>query len=158
MLSALKQFFEQRLSLNCEDNEAQCVKKIELATAALMFELMSTDTRIDAREREVLAQILRDTFMLDEGALQELLHMAESAAQDATSLYEFTSLINESFDYGQRVRLMENLWRIAYADKRLDRYEEHMIRKVGDLIYLRHSDFIRTKLQVREALGLSSQD
>lgn len=158
MLSALKQFFEQRLSLNCEDNETQCSQKIELATAALMFELMKTDTSIDAREREVLAQILRDTFSLDEDALQELLQMAENAAQDATSLYEFTSLVNESFDYEQRVKLMENLWRIAYADSRLDRYEEHMIRKVSDLIYLRHSDFIRTKLQVREALGLSSPD
>lgn len=157
MLSALKQFFEERLSLHCEDNDVQCAKKIELATAALMFELMKSDTQVDARERQMLAQILRDKFALDEAALQELLQMAETAARDATSLYEFTSLINENFDYEQRVTLMENLWRIAFADSRLDRYEEHMIRKVGDLIYLRHSDFIRTKLQVREALGLSPE-
>ena len=157
MLSALKEFFEQRLSLGCDDSDAQCEKKIELATAALMFELMKTDTEIDPRERQALAKVLDETFSLDEAALKELLQMAETAAQDATSLYEFTSLVNEHFDYEQRVKLMENLWRIAFADRRLDRYEEHMIRKVGDLIYLRHSDFIRTKLQVRESLGLNPE-
>lgn len=157
MFSALKQFFEQKLVLACDDSDAQCEKKIELATAALMFELMKTDTQIDPRERQALAEILDETFSLDDVALKELLQLAETAAQDATSLYEFTSLVNEHFDYEQRVKLMENLWRIAFADRKLDRYEEHMIRKVGDLVYLRHSDFIRTKLQVRESLGLDPE-
>lgn len=152
MLLAIKQFFEDKLSVNAEQAAQQNDKKIELATAALMFELMRTDARIDEREQQTLTKLLNETFELPKDSLNELLSMAETAATEATSLYEFTSLINESYDYDQRVQLIENLWRVAFADQKLDRYEEHMIRNVSDLIYVRHSDFIRTKLKVREAL------
>ena len=64
-------------------------------------------------------------------------------------LYEFTKLINDSYDYEQKVELIENMWRIAFSDKRLDKYEDHLIRKVSELIYVSHSDFIKTKLKVR---------
>ena len=152
MLLAIKQFFEDKLSVNAEQAAQQNDKKIELATAALMFELMRTDSRIDEREKQMLTELLRKTFALEHDSLQELLGLAETAAKQATSLFEFTSLINESYSYEQRVQLIENLWRVAFADHTLDRYEEHMIRKVGDLIHIKHSDFIRTKLQVKKAL------
>jgi uncharacterized tellurite resistance protein B-like protein len=152
MFLAIKQFFEDKLSVNAEQAAQQNDKKIELATAALMFELMRTDSRIDKREKQMLTELLRKTFALEQDSLQELLGLAETAATQATSLFEFTSLINESYSYEQRVQLIENLWRVAFADHTLDRYEEHMIRKVGDLIHIKHSDFIRTKLQVKEAL------
>lgn len=153
MLLAIKQFFEDKLSVNAEQATQQNDKKIELATAALMFELMRTDSRIDTREKETLTLVLSETFALEQDSLRELLSMAEAAATQATSLFEFTSLINESYSYEQRVQLVENLWRVAFADHKLDRYEEHMIRKVGDLIHIKHSDFIRTKLKVKEALN-----
>jgi uncharacterized tellurite resistance protein B-like protein len=152
MLLAIKQFFEDKLSVNAEQAAQQNDKKIELATAALMFELMRTDSHIDEREKQMLTELLRKTFALEQDSLQELLGLAEMAATQATSLFEFTSLINESYSYEQRVQLIENLWRVAFADHTLDRYEEHMIRKVGGLIHIKHSDFIRTKLQVKEAL------
>ena len=96
--------------------------------------------------------MLNETFNLEKDALQELVSMAETAAIEATSLFEFTSLINENYSYEQRVQLIENLWRVAFADHSLDRYEEHMIRQVSDLIYVKHSDFIRTKLKVKDQL------
>tara|TARA_R110001592_G_scaffold50260_4_gene155750 strand:- start:3452 stop:3928 length:477 start_codon:yes stop_codon:yes gene_type:complete len=158
MLLAIKQFFEDKLSVNAEQAAQQNDKRIELATAALMFELMRTDARIDEREKQALTSVLGETFELGKESLEELLSMAETAATEATSLYEFTSLINESYSYDQRVQLVENLWRVAFADLKLDRYEEHMIRNVSDLIYVRHSDFIRTKLKVKEALTDSSEE
>jgi len=153
MLLAIKQFFEEKLAFGTEKEADKSAKKIELTTAALMFELMITDSNIDQREREALTAVLCETFQLEQGNLEDLLKMAETAATQATSLYEFTSLINANYDYEQRVQLIENLWRVAFADHKLDRYEEHMIRKVGDLIYVKHSDFIRTKLLVKERLG-----
>lgn len=152
MLLAIKQFFEDKLNISVEQEAEHNDKRIELATAALMFELMRTDSHIDPREKKALTVLLGETFDLDQDSLQELLRLGETAATQATSLFEFTSLINESYSYEQRVQLIENLWRVAYADHQLDRYEEHMIRKVGDLIYIKHSDFIRTKLQVKESL------
>ena len=152
MLLAIKHFFEDKLSVNAEQATQHNNKKIELATAALMFELMRTDSRIDAREKQTLTAVLNETFNLEKDALQELVSMAETAAIEATSLFEFTSLINENYSYEQRVQLIENLWRVAFADHSLDRYEEHMIRQVSDLIYVKHSDFIRTKLKVKDQL------
>lgn len=158
MLLAIKQFFEDKLSVNAEQAAPQNDKKIELASAALMFELMRTDARIDEREKQTLTLVLSETFELDKVSLEELLRLAETAATEATSLFEFTSLINESYSYDQRVQLVENLWKVAFADLKLDRYEEHMIRNVSDLIYVRHSDFIRTKLKVKESLSGSSEE
>lgn len=158
MLLAIKQFFEDKLSVNAEQAAQQNDKKIELASAALMFELMRTDARIDEREKQALTLVLSETFELGKDSLEELLRMAETAATEATSLFEFTSLINESYSYDQRVQLVENLWKVAFADLKLDRYEEHMIRNVSDLIYVRHSDFIRTKLKVKESLSGSSEE
>ncbi len=152
MLLAIKQFFEEKLTTSSETGSEQNDQKIELATAALMFELMKTDETIDAREKQALTAVLRDTFHLDNATVANLVTLAESAAHEATSLYEFTSMVNEHYDYDQRVKLIENLWRVAFADTKLDRYEEHLIRKVSDLIYVRHSDFIRTKLAVKERL------
>ena len=154
MLFAIKQFFEEKLAVGSEQDNEQDKHKIELASAALMFELMKTDTEIDERETQALANVLRDTFALDKDTIKNLLTLAESASHEATSLYEFTSMVNEHYNYDQRVKLIENLWRVAFADTKLDRYEEHMIRKVSDLIYVRHSDFIRTKLLVKQRLAL----
>ena len=152
MLLAIKQFFEDKLSVSSEQSSEQDNQKIELASAALMFELMKTDSKIDDREKQALAGVLRTTFALDDETVNSLLAMAQTATEEATSLYEFTSLVNEHYSYDQRVKLIENLWRVAFADTKLDRYEEHLIRQVSDLIYVRHSDFIRTKLLVKENL------
>ncbi|MDP2091517.1 MAG: TerB family tellurite resistance protein, partial [Pseudohongiella sp.] len=78
--------------------------------------------------------------------------LAEKEAQQAVSLYDFTSLINEGYGYEEKLLLVENLWRVALADEHLDKYEEQLIRKTSDLIYVSHSDFIKTKLKVRDEL------
>ena len=87
---------------------------------------------------------------MSEEELGELVKLAESEANQATSLYEFTRLINDEYDYKEKVELIENMWKIAFSDEQLDKYEEHLIRKISDLIYVSHSDFIKTKLNVRK--------
>ena len=80
------------------------------------------------------------------------MELAQTQAKEATSLYEFTRLINDDYDYKQKVELIENMWRIAFSDNNLDKYEDHLIRKISDLIYVSHSDFIKAKLKVRDAI------
>ncbi len=154
MFSTIKKFFEERLSLDSGEGDEQHHRKIELASAALMYELMKTDSRVDEREELMLRQVLADTFSLDEVNVNDIVTLAEKASHDATSLYEFTALVNAHYSYEDRVLLIENLWRVAFSDFALDRYEEHLIRKVGDLIYIKHSDFIKSKLKVKESLGI----
>jgi len=114
------------------------------------MELIHTDRQVDAREEAEFAAILRDTMGLDEATLEELTTLAHQESRQATSLYEFTSLVNDGYDYGDKVQLIENMWRIALADNELDKYEEQMIRKTAELIHVSHSDFIRVKLRIRD--------
>jgi uncharacterized tellurite resistance protein B-like protein len=78
--------------------------------------------------------------------LDTLWQLAQEEARSATSLFQFTSLINSSYGYPEKIRLLHHMWEVAWADGRVDRYEEHLIRKVADLLYLSHGDFIRAKL------------
>jgi len=77
------------------------------------------------------------------------MRLAETEAREATDFYQFTQLVNDHYSYQDKVKLMENLWRVAHADGRLDRYEEHFLRRVSGLLHLSHSDFIQTKISAR---------
>lgn len=150
MLDAITSFFESRFSTQEDNSQEQTEHQLRLASAALMIELCKSDRDIDDAETATLVGILKQRFDLSQEDLSELMTLAEAEARDSTSLYPFTSLMNEHFDYGQKALLVRNLWEVAYADGKIDRYEEHLIRKVSDLLYLSHVDFIKGKQQARE--------
>lgn len=149
MLAAIADFFESRLKLNNDDSPTATTDKLHLTCAALLLELCQADQSIDEQEEHKLRGILKRVFALDEEALATLWQLAHEETRDATSLYQFTSLINERYGHDEKIQLLGYMWEVAYADGQLDRYEEHLIRKVADLLYLGHSDFIRTKLAAR---------
>lgn len=151
MIAAIKQFFDKQLFSPEQESATDRVCRLQLASAALMIELLKTDRHIDERETQALRAILQDTFAIPAGQLEEIIQLAEQESHASVSLYEFTSLVNEHYTYDEKVQLVSNLWQVALADDHLDKYEEQMIRKTADLIYVSHSDFIRTKLQVRDA-------
>ncbi len=153
MILAIKKFFHDKLLIGDVANQSDCAQRIELASAALLFELMKIDGHFDERETEAIADVLANTFSLEQQTLEEIIRLAEDESHQSTSLYDFTSLVNTGYSYEQRVRLIENLWRVAYADKHIDRYEDALIRRIADLIYVNHSDFIKTKLKVRDAMS-----
>lgn len=147
MLDSIKKFFEQRLQIDTGD-EASHDQGIEYATAALLIELARADFEEDDIENALIIAMLRDTFDLDEDLLDELVKLATTATRDAHDVYQFTQLVNEHYSYEDKHKLVENLWRVAFADGRLDRYEEQFIRKVSGLLHVAHSDFIRAKVDV----------
>jgi uncharacterized tellurite resistance protein B-like protein len=150
MIDLIKSFFTDHLDPQSQTSDEQKLKACELASAALMVELMETDHQLDEREHDEFIRVLEDTFSLDHEDLNEVIELAKEEADQATSLYEFTRLINDHYEYPDKVKLIENLWRIAFADEKLDKYEESLIRRVSDLIYVSHSDFIQSKLKVRK--------
>ena len=149
MIDFFKTFFDQKLSPAGADNEDQKLKAYELAGAALMVELMQSDHQLDERESEEFIRVLQETFDLDSEDVDEIAGLAHAQADHATSLYEFTRLINDHYSYQDKVQLIENLWRLAFADETLDKYEEGLIRRIADLIHVSHGDFIQAKLRVK---------
>ena len=122
----------------------------KLATAALLLEVTRADHDVSAAETAAVRVALGRAFELDEAELDELVSLAEAEHDAAVCLHSFTRTINDSLDAGQKSRIVELLWMVAYADGDLDRYEEHMIRKVADLLYIPHAQFISAKLRAEE--------
>jgi uncharacterized tellurite resistance protein B-like protein len=146
MISALKALFE----LPAREDPEALRHRLHLATAALLVETSRADFAEDALEREAMAQLLRRSLGLSPGEVEELLSRAERRASEATSLYEFTRLINDHFNSQRKVDLVAAMWQVAYADGNLDKYEEALIRQVAELTYVPHEDYIRAKLKARD--------
>lgn len=145
MIRALKKLFQNPAG----DAQHSADEIRHLAAAALLIEVARADSAQDAAEEAALAGLLRNTLHLDEQDLETLLRKADAAVDSATSLYEFTRLVNEHYAYEDKRALVQSMWQVAYADASLDKYEEHLIRRVAELIYLNHRDFIRTKHAAR---------
>ena len=149
MIKQLQQLFAKPLEANSTADE----HSVQLAAAAaLLVEVMVADEQVEAAEQQAVSKILEKLFALPAADITELFDEARSASRTATSLYQFTRLINDNYRAGERYQLVVNLWRVAYADGHLDKYEEGVIRRVCELIYVSHSDFIRAKHQVRDTL------
>lgn len=151
MLSSIKKFFEDHLQPEISDGITNA-KGIEYATAALLIELAKSDFAEHPTERQLIIAMLQDTFALADADLQELLALAESGTSDANDIFQFTSLVNDHYTNDQKIMLLENFWKVAYADGRLDKYEEQFIRKVAGLINLPPSEFTKTKHRVKQSV------
>lgn len=149
MLSSIKAFFNQKLA-DPPSSDNQIAAKTQLACAALFIEVMKADCELDDREKSELVSLLQSSLNIQQEDIQELMRLAQEEADQATSLYEFTRLINDEYSYSQKVRLVQSMWRIAFSDEQIDMYEEHLIRKVSDLIYVSHTDFIKAKIIARK--------
>lgn len=149
MLDAIREFFEQRV---CEDaaGEKLSVDRLHLAAAALMVEVSRADHATDNRETDAVLEALRKQFGISGDDLDELVRLAGKEAREATDVFQFTSLVNDHFNPEQKSELVRAMWQVAYADGELHHYEEHLIRKVAELTYVPHSEFIRTKLLAGE--------
>jgi uncharacterized tellurite resistance protein B-like protein len=126
---------------------------LRLATAALLVEMSRADADETADERRRVAELVARQFGLNAAEANALLADAARRADTAVSLHEFARLLNAELEPADKSRVIEHLWRIAFADARLDRYEDHLVRKVADLLYVPHAEFIRTKLKVQAELG-----
>ena len=147
MIEKLRQLFESPGSDNTQTSDHD----IHLAALTLCVELARADGERQLPEVETIVTIATETFDLSVEEAGDLLKQAELEANSATDLFDFTDLINRKLDKPDKHKLIESLWRVAYADGTLDRYEDHLIRKIADLIYVSHSDFIRIKHAVSAA-------
>ena len=118
---------------------------LSLAVAALLFEISKADQEVGQDELEVMEAAIKNVCGLSGEDIAQLLDDADGAVETAVSLYDFTSVINEHLNREKKYELLLLLWRVAYADGRLDRYEEYFIRKIVDLLHMSHRDFIRAK-------------
>jgi len=144
MLSRIQEFFSAQLAPEPGTAGAPA-HRLNLATAALLIEIARADSDFDACEQSRIESLLAHTLELSLEEIAELVRLATEESREATSLHEFTRLVNESYSIAEKRRLMEQLWRVAYADGRVDRYEEQLLRRIADLLHIRHSEFVQAR-------------
>jgi uncharacterized tellurite resistance protein B-like protein len=146
MIDKIKSFF----SKNVLEPETELTSPDQLATAALLIEVMVIDGDLDDQEMQSIAGTLSNMLHLSKEQIDQLIELSREEVADATSLYQFTKEINEHFDIDKKLSLMTAMWRVAFADGHLDKHEENIIRRVADLLHIRHSEYIRCKANARD--------
>jgi uncharacterized tellurite resistance protein B-like protein len=150
MIQTLKRLFTEPEG----DGEHDIEEQRRLAAAALLIEVARADFTQDANEERAMANLLCNSLQLGRDDVEVLLRDATERVDTATSLYEFTRLVNDHYSPVQKAELIDIMWRVAFADSELDKYEEHLIRKVAELIYVPHDEFIRSKIAARQDAGV----
>lgn len=145
MILKIKQFFEQHIILTEAVTGEDIAHQLQLACAALMIEVLYADHSVQQAELATLRSALQDSFDLNEAEAEELILLAEEERTEATDYYQFTSLINEFHTQQQKRALITRLWQMAYADQKIHKFEEHLVRRLADLLHVPHSAFIQSK-------------
>ena len=145
MLAHLKRIFgnEPVAGGLLEDREP-----FELATAALLLELARADFSESSAEIEAIVHLLQRRFALDEAAVRQLIKDAGKRADRAVSLHEFTHRLNRELPEGDKLAIVEMLWRVSHADGRIDKHEEHLVQRIAGLLHVSDRDRVRLKLKV----------
>jgi len=139
----------RELKVNSSKNSSN---RYQVATAALLIEIAKADGDFSDDERNRIFELMKNDFDLDDECVNELLQLSEKKVKDSISVYEFSSVINESFTQQEKIGLMKNLWRVIYQDGKLDSHEDRLIKIIGSTLNLEHKDVIGAKLFVKQEL------
>jgi len=127
--------------------------RLRLATATLLIEICRADFREQEVELERMRRLLKQQFSLQDWELDELMQQAREKADALVSLQHITRLLNEHFDQDSKIRVIEMMWHLVYADGVKDHYEEYLMRQVADLLYVSHAAFIQARHKAEESAG-----
>ena len=154
MIFSLKKIYDQFIQPSSIKKDEVSEHAIQVATAALLIEMMKADGTVNEDERKAVMQTIQSKFNLTDDETKSLKELAKEKIRKATDYYDFTSLIHKRLSYQQKVEIIEHLWEIAFTDKHLDKHEEYVVRKIANLIYVERKDIIEAKLKIKKKLLL----
>ncbi len=153
MRTILRELLSKLSTELAAEPEQESEKALHMATALLLVEIGQADFEWDDSEIQLIIKQLASRFSLSVSEAEVLFEDARRQSHSDISLHPTLRAINESCDKNQKRKILADCWRVAYADGKIDRYEEHHIRRIAELLYLSHGDFIRAKLRAEEEAG-----
>jgi uncharacterized tellurite resistance protein B-like protein len=157
MLRNIKQFFEQHIHPASGLSAAGAQHALQVATAALLIEVMRSDHELKNVERHAVTASIQARFDLTTEETAGLLRLAETEADQATDYYQFTSLINKHFTAEQKLQVVEYMWQVAAADHEIDRFERTLVHKVADLLYVPRAAQIAARERALRSAGREAE-
>lgn len=155
MLKTLKDLFDSLVPPAPGTDPQSAEHTLQLATAVMLVEVMRADPSFHPGEREAVLAALRDKFSLSDDEASRLTELAVTTAQQATDLFGFTSRINDHFDMAQKLRMIEHMWRVAYADGHLNDHERHVMWRVADLLHIPQGAYVNARMRAQQEAGLA---
>jgi len=150
-MKSISDFFKDITSnkkTNIKPNSLESFKdEMVLSICVLLIEVSKSDDDYDDSEKEKIIDLLKKQFSLNHDQIDILMMMADKKNNEIVSLHELTASLNKEYTYSEKKNVIKMLWDIAYSDGRIDKYEDYTIRKISDLLYIKHSDFIKAKLR-----------
>lgn len=148
MLKSIRDFFETSVAPSRGEPSRHA---LELATAALLIEVVRSDARITGEERDAVERAVREQFRLSADEAGALTQLAEEEVAQANDLFQFTSLINRAFTQEHKVRVIELMWRAALADDHISAHEQHVLRRIAGLLHVPDGDYIAAKARAQQS-------
>ena len=124
--------------------------KIRLATCVLLLEMAGADREFSPEECSRILEILKRRFELNQDEAESLMTIAQEQREDSIDVWRFTNQINHCCKPGEKIRIVEELWRVIYADGSLDAHEDYLIHKLARLLNLTNRQLIDAKIKVRD--------
>lgn len=149
MLSKIQRFFENAINQQHIDTDDV---SLDIACAVLLIEVMKADGLMTSDEQEHVATALTKHFPLTPIEVDDLINQALALSESANDFYQFTSVLNKQYSPQQKVHMVELLWQLALSDGELAAIEQHVIRKIADLLHLRHGEYIQAKSKAQQAI------
>ncbi len=150
MLDSIKNFILGDSGNSNENNLESSQEKVALATCALLLEMAYADDEFTDDEKEKMLKILSDNFEITEQEAFDLMQQAEGEREKNIDLWQFTHKINEDYSKEEKLQVARNLWQVIYSDRKVDKHEEYLMRKLTSLLNLSHGDMIEAKIDVEK--------
>jgi uncharacterized tellurite resistance protein B-like protein len=153
MLKRIADFFSNSISIETSHQPADIDHNLKVATCALLIEMASIDNEFDLVEKERITGYFRDNFGLTETEIKRLFDLAKEQLDTRIDLWGFTNLINLNYSTEQKMKVIEIIWEVIYADGKLSAHEDYLVHKLYKMLNLTHSQMIEAKLNVLKRRG-----
>ena len=148
MIDLLKKFFGKSTEIAAANQEEKNSHDIRVATCALFLEMANIDGEFSDSEQENIVSILKENYQLSDEYIAELLEASNEELKQSIDLWQFTHLINQNYSTEEKIRIIEMVWKIVYADGKLDGHEDYLVHKLAKLLRLTHKQLIDAKLKI----------
>ena len=152
MIERLKRFF----NMDTEKGSSEAIKDrkhdIRVASCALLLEIATIDGEFSEEEKKLIINIVKDEYGLDEKDALALIEDANKEIEQSIDLWQFTNQINKNYSLEEKIRIIEMIWMVIYADGSLEKHEDYLVHNLADLLRLDHKHLIDAKLKIKASL------
>lgn len=147
MIGLLKNIFMNEFKGNIPKGSATQPHRLHVATCAILLEMAKIDGEFDDSEKQDIIEIFKDKYTLTDEEITCLIEASEEELEKSIDLWQFANQINKNYGSDEKVRIVETIWQVAYADGRLDKHEDYLLHKLSRILNISHKDLIEAKLK-----------